>query len=340
MQIFNSLFNNLLFSKKYWLVRHTLFWLIMYTDEVLAFTGLVQKEFDFKFFSFQIITDLVLVYSNLYFLIPKFLNRKRLGTYIGGTSVLIMLALIGNYFIIINYLPASVDMIVTLFRSFLLTMGIVGTAIAIKIIKKSLNSQQRLRELEKLNYETEVNYLKMQLNPHFLFNTLNNIYVQSKKYPAAVSESIMKLSDLMRYQIYNGSQRTATLEEEMQFITHYLDLEKMRKDNMQVQTNFSLTQPQLAVSPLLFIPLVENAIKHSYCDSKDVMCIKLYCHTHDGEVIFDIENHRGPQRNTRQGIGLKNLKRRLEILYPEKHTLDIIETDKKYQVTLRINTND
>ncbi len=340
MPILNTFFNTLLFSKNYWIIRHLLFWMIMYTDELLALSVWISRPFDLKFFIIQISADLILVYINLYILIPRYLSRKRLVTYIAGTLATICMALISNYFIIISYAPDIQDIIVVLFRSFLLTMGVLGTAIAIKIIKKTLTNQQRVRALEKLSYETEVNYLKMQVNPHFLFNTLNNIYVQSKKYPAVVSDSIMKLSDLMRYQIYNGSKNTVFLKDELKFINDYLDLEKIRKDNMIINTSWKVTNQNLEVSPLLFIPLVENAIKHSYCKNGGVCTIEVYCATHEGEIIFDISNNIGDGGNNHAGIGLKNLKRRLEILYPDKHIISINQVNNRYSVSLRINTND
>lgn len=312
----------------------------MYTDEVLAFTGLVQKEFDLKFFSLQIIADMILVYINLYLLIPKYLSRKRIGTYMLGTLSTILLALLSNYFIIMTYVPDVTDIVVVLFRSFLLTMGILGTAISIKIIKKTLNNQQKLRSLEKLNYEAEVNYLKMQVNPHFLFNTLNNIYVQSKKYPSSVPDSIMKLSDLMRYQIYNGSKDEVSLQEEMKFIRDYLDLEQMRRDNIVIDFKFDLSETSVKVSPLLFIPLVENAIKHSFTDGAGVVNIEVYCAVHGSEVIFDITNTIGSQVNKQPGIGLSNLRRRLSILYPEKHVLNISQKADSYIASLRLHTHD
>lgn len=340
MMSVNSFFQNVLFDRKYWIVRHLLFWLIMYTDEVLAMTGVVDKQFNIKSFASQIAADLCLVYFNLYFLIPRYLTSKRIGTYITGTLLSIAAAILSNYFIIINLISPTSDIVVMLFRSFLLTLGVLATAVSIKIIKKTLTSQQKLRALEKLNYDTEVNYLKMQVNPHFLFNTLNNIYIQSKKYPAVVPDSIMKLSDLMRYQIYNGSKQTVALQEDLKFLSDYLELEQIRRDNMTIEVNWDISNKELHISPMLFIPLVENAIKHSTTNDGAACSISAYCTTHRGEIIFDISNTVGQPNESPPGIGLKNLKRRLEILYPNRHILNIQQLPKKYTASLRIDTND
>jgi len=186
--------------------------------------------------------------------------------------------------------------------------------------------------------KTELMHLKSQVNPHFFFNMLNKLYGLVDKDSKKAQELILKLSDMMRYSIYDGEKDRVLLSEEIAYLENYIELHKMRYHKaIDIQFNIDTNDTDYEIMPLLFIILLENAFKHGVENLRENAYVHINLRTYNNEVTFEIENNfEEVQDNPETGIGLKNLKRRLELVYPKKHTLTISKTDTIYNATLNI----
>ncbi|SEE57108.1 GHKL domain-containing protein [Polaribacter dokdonensis DSW-5] len=201
-------------------------------------------------------------------------------------------------------------------------------------IFKQIKSIFKLRnEKEK----TELLHLKSQVNPHFFFNTLNNLYGMMEK-NSKEREMVLKLSDMMRYSIYEGEKDWVTLKNELDYLQNYIELQEIRyHKKSDVQFNHTIENPDAKVMPLLFIILLENAFKHGLENLEKDAYIHIDFTESENEVQLVIENNFDLQQTKNQeGIGLKNLKRRLELVYPKRHSLSFDINNTIYKVTLSL----
>lgn len=226
-----------------------------------------------------------------------------------------------------NY-PTSISVLVLLYYLFLIILGIFWfTKQIIAFIK-----------LKNENSKAELLHLKSQVNPHFFFNTLNNLYGLVETDAKKAQELILKLSDMMRYSIYEGEKDVVTLKDEVDYLKNYIELHKMRyhkqidiKFNCQIEENYK-------VMPLLFIILLENAFKHGVENLRESAFVHINIVTFENKVQFDIENNFDNSESIKDpGIGLKNLKRRLALVYPNKHNLFFSVSENVYKAQLILN---
>lgn len=209
----------------------------------------------------------------------------------------------------------------------------------IKVIQQWLSAEQRekLIETEKLN--TELSFLKSQINPHFLFNTLNNIYSLAIVKSDETAPAVMKLSSIMRYVLSDTKQHLVPLEKEIEFIQHYIDLQKVRlTDKIIINFKVNGDQEGKQIAPLLFIPFIENAFKYGI-STKEHSEINITININPNEIEFITDNRIlaiETDAEKKNGIGLKNTRRRLEILYADKHTLEIHRKEDHFYVNLKI----
>ena len=187
--------------------------------------------------------------------------------------------------------------------------------------------------------EAELVWLKNQLNPHFLFNTLNNISSLIQVDADTAQESIGQLSDLLRYALYESSQKEVPLASEVAFMRDYIDLMRLRCNKMaKIEVELPDPAPNVMVIPLLFISPIENAFKHGV-NNRRPSFVHIRLAWDEGRIVFQIENSRHPKAETDRvgsGIGIENLRRRLELAYPGRHTYKQSQTDTTYQVTITI----
>jgi len=195
-----------------------------------------------------------------------------------------------------------------------------------------------LIKLKKEKTQTELLHLKSQVNPHFFFNMLNNLYGWVEKDAKKAQELILKLSDMMRYSIYEGQKDLVTLEEEVEYLKNYIELHKMRyHKKIEVLFNLEIQDKELRVMPLLFIILLENAFKHGVENLRENAYVRINMTTSINEIQFTVENNFDNTEPIEQsGIGLKNLKRRLELVYPNKHSLSSSTTNDVYKAQLTL----
>jgi LytS/YehU family sensor histidine kinase len=221
--------------------------------------------------------------------------------------------------------------------SFVELVMISGLALALKAyrMRGRWREQEELLVREKL--ESELKFLKAQINPHFLFNTLNNIYALARKQSADTADAVLKLSKLMRFMLFESRQDSIPLEEELRLIDDYIELERLRYGSkLQLELNRSIDDPSARVAPLLLIHFVENAFKHGAGESRFGVRIKINFVLKQGvltaSIINSVEDH---EINNKPGIGLANIRRQLELLYP-KHSLDLQRTNNEFHVQLTI----
>ncbi|MBK8881712.1 MAG: histidine kinase [Bacteroidales bacterium] len=215
--------------------------------------------------------------------------------------------------------------------------GLVGTLLRLFI--KWIQDSQYKAELEKQNLRSELSLLKNQINPHFLFNSLNNIDSLIDDTSPNASRALGKLSDIMRYMVYDSEKEFVPLQNEISYIKNYIDLQKLRIPNQEIiklSINGDISQQQIA--PMLFIPFVENAFKHSSMKDKPDNCIKIKFEIAEKKIRFHCYNTKKEiVKDESSGIGLENVKRRLELLYNDMHKLEISNSDKSFSVYLDIN---
>lgn len=285
---------------------------------------------------------LLLFYINYLILIPQLLFKEKRAYYFFLSFV---------FLFTLTFAPVAVSLIrenafsyERLFRGrfyFLLFMQLfffVG-AIALRFYEKWQENEKRAQKIRAEQFASELHYLKNQINPHFLFNSLNSIYALTVKQSEQAPEAVITLSELMRYMLYDTDQHLVSIEKEINYIENYLKLQRLRiadssKVTMEVKGNITHQE----ISPLLFISFIENAFKYG-ADSSGQTVINIVLEVFDNEILFHCENIIGDEKkegNTSEGIGLKNTKERLELLYPERHHLVIKHTDTTYTVDLKL----
>lgn len=197
-------------------------------------------------------------------------------------------------------------------------------------------TQKRLMEISKEKTDTELKLLKTQINPHFLFNTLNNIYGLSLKKSDETPTIILKLAKIMRYNIFDSAKNKVYLQQELENIQDFIDIQKIRHKQVKVEFNLSVDDELQEISPLILLQFVENAFKHGASESRFNSFITITLELKNKVLIYSIENSKEehPEKESTK-IGLKNIKRQLDLLYP-KHSLEINDCNNLYSVSLKI----
>lgn len=224
--------------------------------------------------------------------------------------------------------PSAVGIVIIIYYSILL---LVGALWVIMQVKSVLNLRNETRK-------NELRHLQSQVNPHFFFNMLNNIYGMIDKDSDAAKNLILKLSDLMRYSIYEGEKNMVALSEEVSYLKNYIELHKMRyHKEIDVQFKTDIANQNIKIRPLLLIILLENAFKHGVEKLREKAYISIHLKTTKEKLFFEIENNFDENEISGEiGIGFKNLKRRLALAYPKKHRLKIEKNNSVYKAQLEI----
>jgi len=295
------------------------------------------------------ILTVLFYYLNYQYLIPRFLFTRKFLVYmvviIGSLIVSCVIVDLYYYFVVSfverwHHRPSPVfsrGMWVPLFP--LLTAVAIG--ISLRLAKEWARIEKERRELQNEKLISELALLKSQINPHFLFNTLNNICSLARKKSDDTEPAVIKLSQIMRYMLTDSRQDKVNLTDEVDYLNNFIELQKIRLgDKVDLTFNISGDISMIQVEPLLLIPFVENAFKHGI-SYKERSMIRIDLKTDSGGLVFAVENTKPSLRDhynlEESGIGLKNVRRRLELLYPGKYILDIKDTDSKYQIMLKIN---
>lgn len=285
-------------------------------------------------------------YFLFYYLLPKYLADKsyvKLSLYF---LLIIFLCLIGYRSFIepvslilygeeVDFNVFSLSRILYSFTDILPAIALASSA---KLLKGSIDARKRQQTLEKEKQQAELNYLKAQTNPHFLFNTLNNLYGLARRNDVKTADSILKLSNMMRYILYECEESMNPLSSEVALIENYIELQKLRyDDSLQLEFTKDIDDEEYALAPLVLLSFVENAFKHGASENRNGTLIKIRLELKDQTLRFRISNTKDGSDSSGDGIGLNNVKRQLELLYGSRHELDIFEGEDEYNVNLFIH---
>ena len=284
-------------------------------------------------------------YINILFLFPRYYDTKRGKYIIFSILMIILVSVIVSFFneTILHYLryhhvnKHKVADIFTL-SFWLILVYLIGSVYS---IQNKLNQQithNKLITEEKL--QTKLQLLKSQINPHFLFNALNNIYSLSYMKSEKAPESILKLSEMMRYVIDDCSHENVTLNNEIKYILNFIEFYRMKSPGKRnIKISNEIENLNLHIAPMLFIPFIENCFKYSRIEEDKAGFIEIVLNEKYGHVFFSCKNSIFAKRNILQGSGqgISNVRERLEIIYPEKHELIINSDDQIYYLELKIN---
>lgn len=297
-----------------------------------------------------IISFVIVFYTNYLFLIKHFLSNKRFGGFIFWNALLIAKASVAVHLFFRYAVPhdvappphSTLDTISFSVRNTVIYMAIVGIAVAVKMTAEWYKNEAQRKEIEKNQAEAELANLKNQVNPHFLFNTLNNIYSLIQIDPVKAQEAVHDLSGMLRYVLYESQKDSVPLTKECKFLKEYIKLMSARlSSGVRLEVDLQDTASDRQIAPLLFIPLVENAFKHGISDTEDSF-IRIELNEKDEYVICLVENSCFPKDDTDRsgsGIGIINLKRRLDLLYPGAYSFEYGRVQSVYRSLLRIKTN-
>jgi sensor histidine kinase YesM len=331
-------------------LQHTLFWCLSYYYLLYYFSPDNPQKIDLIYTTVFHLPLLAGVYINLAVLVPWLLRRKR---YIA--FVVLVIALIGgmaalNIFLfnkVVDYLFPGYFFISYYGFSELLRFSFIyiGLTTLLKLSRgwfQLLEAENRLIRLQHEKADTELLFLKTQINPHFLFNSLNSIYSLALKKAEKVPATLLKLAEVMRYMIYESDGAVVPLENEINYLKNYIALQQLRSSGKAAVTFAVNGSPdKLRVAPFMFIVFVENGFKHGVEAGIQEAFIHMEMDIRDKTLQFTVRNNKGIVDETEngafKGLGLDNVKRRLELLYPQHHRLVIKEDDTLYTVQLQLD---
>jgi hypothetical protein len=297
----------------------------------------------------NLIVAIITVYTFNYHLIPNILLKNKKRKFFAFAFVTIVMffyiQLLLTLLLVVKQLsdghhlfPEMLDIVMLFFNLFF----VVFIAIAIKFYKRWNEKDFQEQKVQKEKVEAELQMLKTQINPHFLFNTLNSIYVLAMKQSEQTANTVMKLSDILDYILYRIDTPKIAISNEIKIIENYIELEKIRFSN-RIDINFTtdLKSQGIQIPPMLIIPFIENAFKHGVAKSIEKSWIKISLKETDGALNILVANSKTQSKveDKTGGIGLMNVKKRLSLLYKEKYELNIFEEQMQYTVSLSIPIN-
>jgi sensor histidine kinase YesM len=340
--------NPFVFSKKYRVARHALFWIVHIIIFSFLFKVPEQSIVAMCFLSTLWVPGFILYgYPVAYWFLPRFLLK---GKYLPFFILLLSWATAGyffNYFYRTRILFPVSDMMqlkVTTrnpwaVNSYLSMNVMAALTCLIVLFKYWMVKQKELLSAEKEKVSAELQLLKAQVHPHFLFNTLNNIYSLSLENSPKTAQMILKLSSLLSYMLYDCKTNQVLLEKEIEIMKNYIDLEKERYgDRLEISTNFEGDVEGKFIAPLLFLPFLENTFKHGTSDQLEKSWISMDVSVKNHQLRCKILNSKNesplPQNN---GIGIQNIQKRLAYLYPGKHELKLHDEGSFFSVSLTLD---
>ena len=342
------------------IVQHSIFWLLYFSFNVVRW-GFYFDDFSYSFQSnlVEFAVHLILVYYNIYYLIPKYLPQRKFGTY--SIIILIVITALSLIRIFVTYQLVTTEVWpeanmpeIGLLNPNYIVAVIVGEIYVIAFtasIKLGIDWAKNLqynRMLEHQKLETELAFLRSQVQPHFFFNTLNNLYYLALSKSDQAPATILKLSDLMSYVIYKGRLKQVSLLDEIGHIQNYIDLERLRYGNgLDCNINIIGELEDKYLPPLILLPFVENCFKHGSVNKAQTLPILVNIEVVNDSLSFYVENLSSIEKERTsedekedKGIGLNNTKRRLDLLYNNSYSLDIEQSNNKYHITLKMPLND
>lgn len=313
---------------------------------MLRYEDYDTPDMAFKVTLVKLIDLVLMVYITNYIFIPFFLYKKHYGQFIFLFLLMILISSVTKMYIVgrLTHDPTlftlSGNIKGRIYDNVIPHFFLVIAGASIKLMFDQINLQKKMAELAKDKAEAELNFLKSQINPHFLFNSLNAVYFLIDKNNSDARKALHKFSDMLRYQLYEANGEKIPIEKEIDYLQDYVHLQQLRKDeNYKVQFNCSSEVKNFSIEPLLLIPFVENAFKHISHNAKGDNFVKLDMIRNNGYFEFVVENSCEKGMYTTEqhgGIGMNNVKRRLELLYPDTHQLNITDEAERFKINLKL----
>jgi hypothetical protein len=353
-------------EKKYRIRRHLAFWAFWWMFQAFLYSFIAINDSRDYFarlplafvdsFLFMV-NHIFLSYALMYIVIPRFLLKQQYWLTAGWTLFFFLLtagfaAFIGMFVVplVREFLfgnpagqmqrTANTNFFLSLLAGLRGGITIGGIAAAIKLMKYWYVKEQRNLQLQKENIESQLQLLKAQVHPHFLFNTLNNIYAYTQNAAPAAAKMVTGLSDLLRFMLYECNQPLVPLSKELKMINDYINLEQIRYGNkLELHLDMPGRTNQLWIAPLLLLPLIENCFKHGTSQVLENPWISLHIVLEGKQMQMKLINGKVNQQTNEKGstgIGISNVKKRLELLYPYKHEFEITPDEDVFIVNLKI----
>lgn len=287
----------------------------------------------------------MLVYVNVYVLFPRFLAKNKVFTYVISVVLFAILALFIMVILqelfydiaVTHQQPSGIAIFLSITSSMCTIFLFLGGISTLLLFKQWIISNRNINNLQIATFQSELSFLKSQINPHFLFNMINNANIMVDEDPKMASHILDKLDDMLQYQFNDSTQDKVSLKADIVFLSDFLELEKIRRDYFEYTVAIEGDIDNVIVPPLLFIPFVENAVKHNLDTNRSYVHLKF--RMEDGRLFFDCENSK-PIKSVKRdtgGLGLTNIKRRLDLLFENKYVLDVLETETTYIVNLELS---
>ena len=330
---------------------HLLFWVGVYFFYTY-FLGYGSQNTVYvnRFSLFLLPVTIAVSYFFLFFLIPKYLLEKKQGlfilyavyTFIVSAFLIVLSILYGLVYLVDlkigNTSPLTKGLPFIILGVYLVVLVVVMLGMVLHNYKSTLKNEDlknKFLETQLQLKEQELKFLKMQIHPHFLFNTLNTLYGFALKKSDDAPDMILKLSNLLDYILYQVDKPLVLLPDEVNHIEDYISLEKMRfQESLKVSFKKEIHQENIEIAPMLLLPFVENAFKHGL-QVDGVLKVDIYLKTTFDSLIFKIVNSTKINEFSKKGIGLENIKKRLEMLYGASYQLDISQTENAFKVELK-----
>jgi two-component system, LytTR family, sensor kinase len=337
------------------ILRHVLFWLAYTVYQTVHESWLDKDVVSFELrpqFFTNIPLDIIFAYINLYMLMPLFYYKRKYARYVLALIAMLFvegtLSRYASWFIWlrwdqvhnpVEYLTENKNFYipVRILRNAVETYPVIALTMLIKLMRNSFKQEKQLREAEKEKFSAELGLLKAQINPHFLFNTLNSLYALTLKGSEQASKVVLRLSGLMHYMLYEASANKVLLRDEIKYLENYISIEKMRfAERMELSFQYSGDIEGKFIAPLLLLPFVENAFKHGIEDNSGWVTINLK--VIGTRLFLKVENSCTiVSKQKGKGLGLNNVRRRLELTYPNSHQLTINQNTGVFEAELQID---
>lgn len=341
------------------ILSHVLFWVFIY---ILYSQLLFHRDGSFWY---GFVNNIVLFpsimgssYFLVYYQIPKFLYPRKYWQF--GLSFLVSMyvftvlarlltiyvaePVLGTDLPFPNMWAIVMISIDRLIQNYFYTVALAAFSMAvIKSVKEHTLAKRKAERLEKEKTEAELNFLKAQIHPHFLFNTLNNLYTLTLQKSDLAPTTVVKLSEMLDYMLYQCNDPQVPIHKEVQLLNNYIDLERLRYgERLDFSFNESIDRPDAAIAPLILLSLVENAFKHGVSGAIKKPTVRISLKVNTGKLDMEVFNTKPMKQQAdpagyKEGIGVSNIKRQLELVYTGRYELDVVEKDDSYQVNLHID---
>jgi two-component system, LytTR family, sensor kinase len=338
------------------IIQHLVFWAVLILYQTISYGWENTDELTFRpgpaIFTATLPVNIILIYTNLYILMPLYYYREKYLPYAISLIIILLAGAIAERFLTHVFIlpweqlhnPVRYQMEnkhfwipVRILRLSLATCPLIAVTMVIQLMQNAYERERNLRELQKEKFAAEMGLLKAQINPHFFFNTLNTLYGLILKKSEQAAKFALRLSDLMHYLLYESQAEKVLLKDEISHLENYIAVEQMRfADRLDLSFQYSGDINGKLIAPLLLLPFVENAFKHGITDDSGWITINIK--VIDNKLFLKVENsHPANAQKSNHGLGLQNVKRRLELTYPSCYDLQLTNNHEVFEVDLKLN---